>query len=180
MTFSAGIPCMYLIGIGYFQFTYMWDHLNIIKDYQKTYVFNQELPLSSMKYIKYAILTNLVFSCYQFFGTHIFVSVPVSDQHFDQIVLLKSTMDQIKDGKGIIFIIFAFSLSLSYLTSMRHQIKDHCTYLSRIFCCSKNKSSTYFIKQVHNATGIENDFIVLILNTKNWFISLRNYIANWF
>ena len=61
LTFSAGIPVLYPIVAIFFQSTYYFDLITIAKYYKKTNVFDEELPIQSLRLFKYAIILHLLF-----------------------------------------------------------------------------------------------------------------------
>lgn len=53
---------MYPIGTVYFVLTYWFDKVCLMRYYQKTKVFNEELPIQSVKLFKYAVFLHFVFA----------------------------------------------------------------------------------------------------------------------
>lgn len=65
LMFSNALPILYPITAFYFLFTYWYDKFCLLKFNQRTKVFNEQLPISSLRRFKYAIgihmMSSLVF-----------------------------------------------------------------------------------------------------------------------
>jgi hypothetical protein len=66
LAYSAGMPFMYPIGTIYFFMTYWFDKICLMRFYQKTMVFNEELPIESTKLFKFAIMIHLAFAGFMY------------------------------------------------------------------------------------------------------------------
>ena len=56
------MPLLYPIGTLFFFLTYWFDKVSLMRYYQKTKEFNEELPISSVKLFKYAIIIHFMLS----------------------------------------------------------------------------------------------------------------------
>ena len=56
------MPILYPIGSLYFFLTYWFDKYGLMRFYQKTKEFNEELPIYSVKLFKYAVMIHFTFS----------------------------------------------------------------------------------------------------------------------
>ena len=60
--YSSGLPILYPISFVFFVTAYWFNKIMLMRYYQKTYVFNEELPIMSMKYMKFGIVLHFIVS----------------------------------------------------------------------------------------------------------------------
>jgi hypothetical protein len=66
MTFGGGLPVLYPIGVLNF-FVLYWVYKGLlIKAYQKTIAFNQDLPFYTIGYFKIAVFFHVIMSCFMY------------------------------------------------------------------------------------------------------------------
>lgn len=65
-TYSAGLPMLYPIGCLNFFIIYWVYKTLLVKYYQKTISFNQDLPIYSVRYFKYAIYFHIVMAAFMY------------------------------------------------------------------------------------------------------------------
>ena len=64
LTYSSGLPIMYPACFLYFFMTYWFDKTCILRFYQRSQDFNEELPMKSINLMKYAVLLHFLFSIF--------------------------------------------------------------------------------------------------------------------
>ena len=115
LTYSAGIPIMYPIVAVFFQFTYHFDTITIFKYYMKTNVFSEELPISSMKLFKYAIMLHLFFLSIIIVKSEISRTNKFGGQHFDMFDTKIDYMRNLYSTPMIIVYVYIFLISMLYI-----------------------------------------------------------------
>lgn len=74
MTYSGGLPILYAIAFLNFFFLYWIYKVLLIKFYQKTIAFNQDLAFASIKYFKIGVFIHLIMTAFMFTNRDILVS----------------------------------------------------------------------------------------------------------
>ena len=62
LSYSSGLPIMYPSCFLYFFMTYWFDKACILRFYQRSKDFNEELPIKSVSLMKYAVLIHFIFA----------------------------------------------------------------------------------------------------------------------
>jgi hypothetical protein len=76
---------MYPIGTMYFFVTYWFDKICLMRYYQKTKEFNEELPIESIKLFKYAIVIHYAFAAIMYSGGAMRSGKAANAENFEQV-----------------------------------------------------------------------------------------------
>ena len=87
MTYSAGMPILYAIGTLNFAILYWVYKFLLVKFYSQSTMFDQQLPVSSIFYLKVSIIFHCVMTAFMFSSKILKIHTP----YFD--LGLKSTAD---------------------------------------------------------------------------------------
>lgn len=72
LTFSSGMPILYVIGFMFYSLTYIVNKVSLIKFYRREISLNRILPLESAKYFNTAIMIHIFFGCMMLTDTSLF------------------------------------------------------------------------------------------------------------
>jgi hypothetical protein len=72
ITYSSGMPVLYLVGLIFFVLTYSVNKVLIFKFYKKSLTLNRVVPLRSMEILSKAIIMHMVVGCFMFTNPWIF------------------------------------------------------------------------------------------------------------
>ena len=64
ITYSSGMPVLYLVGIIFFIMTYAMNKLLLFKFYQKSLTLNRVVPLKSMEFLSTGIFMHMIIGCF--------------------------------------------------------------------------------------------------------------------
>jgi len=117
LTYSAGLPIMYIIGTFYFFITYWFDKISLMRYYQKTKVFNEELPIESVKMFKYAIMLHFLFAGVMYSSSRILISEEIDTHHYDDVDLTKEYIEKVKTPHVLILLLFVGITLVLYVYS---------------------------------------------------------------
>lgn len=83
LSFSSGLPILYPFAMG-FNFVLYWVYKYLLlKYYQRTSKFNEELPLKSIKFIKYGLLFHMIGAMLMYSNTDMLSGIPAGkDEEF--------------------------------------------------------------------------------------------------
>ena len=72
--YSSGIPILYPIACFFYAVLYWVYKILLLKFYQKTYIFDEELAIFSLKLIKYGLLFHMVIAAFMLTNSKILSS----------------------------------------------------------------------------------------------------------
>lgn len=110
LTFSSGMPALYPIACLNFVILYWVYKILLVKFYRKTTAFNQDLPNSSIAFLKIAILTHVVLAAYIFTNSHL-LSSDNALLNLETIIQLVSSQSELIDEE--------------YLHKIEHQLAEY-------------------------------------------------------
>ena len=113
LAYSAGMPFMYPIGTVYFFVTYWFDKVCLMRFYQKTMVFNEELPIQSTQLFKYAIMIHIVFAAFMYTTSNLLYN---SNTYIDfELSLNKVEPENLTSPHFCLFIVNVFLCMVMYV-----------------------------------------------------------------
>ena len=97
LTFSSGMPILYVIGFIFFFTTFVTNKLALFKYYQKTTTLSRFIPMTAMRFLNYALFFHLLSGMFMMTNPRIFVfqnqqgmRLPFIDEAFDALISLIS------------------------------------------------------------------------------------------
>lgn len=93
MMFGMGLPFMYVVGIFSYLFSYWLNKALLIRFYQKTYQFNETLPILSQQFMQLSIFLHIVVTFFMLYNRNLFVSQDSSYEHFESFTDSKDIQD---------------------------------------------------------------------------------------
>lgn len=115
LAYSSGLPIMYPIGTVYFVMTYWFDKVCLMRYYQKTKVFNEELPIQSVQLFKYAVFLHFVFAGLMFQRSSLLSSKEIEGEDFQQISYTEDASAKWLATHVLIFLIFVVICAVLYV-----------------------------------------------------------------
>ena len=82
LMYSSGLPALYAIAFVSFAFAYWFDKVMLMRYYQRTTEFNEELPIKSMVFMKFAFACHFVFAAWQLYKSDILNNENIHDKSF--------------------------------------------------------------------------------------------------
>lgn len=80
--YSTGLPILYPITMIYFAFSYFYNKILLLRYYERTVEFDQDLPIISMKLIKVGIYAHYVINYFMIFNENLFGQPQIADTNF--------------------------------------------------------------------------------------------------
>lgn len=74
MMYSSGLPVLYIVGFFFTVILYWVYKFLLLKYYQKTSRFNEQLPIESLYYFKYGLFFHIVMGCFMYTNSRILSS----------------------------------------------------------------------------------------------------------
>ena len=116
MMYSAGLPLVYPICCLSFVVSYWFNKTMLMRYYQKTIEFNEELPINSMAYMKLAVAIHLIIAFLMLSNPKLLQSEATHERHFDvKYELSDFEEESIWVTQTIILLIFSLILLLAAL-----------------------------------------------------------------
>ena len=82
MMYSSGIPLLYFIATLSLFWSFWFNKIMLMRWYQKTMEFNEQLPIASMRFMKFAFLMHFLCGGYQLSKSNILQEENVHQEHF--------------------------------------------------------------------------------------------------
>lgn len=102
MTFSSGMPALYVIGIFFFSLTYLINKMVLFKFYQKSLTLNRVMPLEGTSVLNLSIVIHMLFACFMLTNPSLFLTKDnPTDEAFTMPKLKIDPSKYIKDAVGI-------------------------------------------------------------------------------
>jgi hypothetical protein len=83
LMYSIGLPILYSLAILFFVVAYWFNKIMLMRYYQKTFEFNEQLPISSTYYMQWGILLHIVNVVIKLSNKHLLQIIPSSSKHFE-------------------------------------------------------------------------------------------------
>lgn len=111
MTYSSGMPVLYPVGALNFTIIYWVYKVLMIKHYQKTTSFNQDMPKLTINFYRLGVIFHLLVGAFMFTNSNI-----LSPANLDLINALEDQLDTLVGlEKNHFFTRFANSIGLLYI-----------------------------------------------------------------
>ena len=82
LAYATAMPIFYFISLVYFDLTFKYEKVCLVKVYSRTKIFSEELPVLSMKLTKFAIIINILSSTHTLFFGRVFHMGKLPSDHF--------------------------------------------------------------------------------------------------
>lgn len=128
--YASGLPVLYPIAFLNFFFLYWIYKGLLVKYYQKTIAFNQDLPIYTIRYFKFAVFFHVIMAAFIFTNHHMIsserldeVATPVTDQASSYSseygaaggAVTVSLSARFSRPIGLVYLIFIILLSLGFI-----------------------------------------------------------------
>ena len=131
ITYSAGIPTLYPIVAIFFEFTYYFDMITILKYYMKTNVFSEELPIKSLQLFKYAIMLHIFFLVVIILKSEICRTTELKGEHFGEFNTKVDYIGNLYSTPMITVYAYIFCMLIYYLYKISYD-SDPFVFLAKI------------------------------------------------
>lgn len=75
VTYSSGMPVLYMVGALFFGMTYIVNKLVLFKYYQKSLTLNRVVPQYSMQFLSVSLVLHVLFGCFMLTNPGLFETI---------------------------------------------------------------------------------------------------------
>jgi hypothetical protein len=97
VTYSSGMPILYVIGAIFFYCTFIVNKMTIFKFYQKSLTLNRVVPKYSMQFLSLSLGVHIMFGCLMLTNPSLFKTISPAGSGFELPVLPYNPGDELRE-----------------------------------------------------------------------------------